>query len=290
MTDFRARPTMITPAQAYWNQRHALAKSRDRVEMAAQSINRFSDLSLFQWAQLMAMALEFHPDLILELGRLKGNSTCAFTEAANLLAPHSSRVLSICNSPDWGVETRPRLGRILPATWFEPLTTEKADILTFDFARVLAGANRVLIFWDAHGFEVAECVLGGILPLIATRPHVVIMHDMSDARYAGSDDYQGMGLWNGLSAGKRRMRLGNIDSAVAQAIAILDFTTRNKLTLDSADHSYHSELTNDQCAEMERLLGEMFSLSAHWFWFSLNERSGPYTFPAYARQDQTNKK
>src|SRR5690348_13892045 len=115
---------MITPAQAYWNQRHTLAKSRERVEMAARCINRLSDLSLFQWAQLMAMALEFRPDLILELGRLKGNSTCAFTEAANLLAPHSTRVLSICNSPDWDVETHPRLERILPTAWFKQLLTE----------------------------------------------------------------------------------------------------------------------------------------------------------------------
>jgi hypothetical protein len=278
---------MITPAQAYWNQRHALARSRDRVEMIAQSINRFSDLSLFQWAQLMAMALEFQPDVILELGRLKGNSTCAFTEAANILAPHSSRVLSICDSADWDAETRPRLEKILPAKWFEPMTIEKADILTFDFAAALAGANRILVFWDAHGFEVAECVLGEILPLIVMRPHLVIMHDMSDARYAGSDEYHGMGLWNGSNAGERRMRLGNIDSAVAQAISILDFATRNKLTLDSADHSYHTEFTTDQRAEMENSLGEMFSLAAHWFWFSLNEHSGPYTFPGYSGQVQT---
>ena len=105
---------VITPAQAYWNQRHALARSRDRVEMVARCINRFSDLSLFQWAQLIAMVLEFQPDLILELGRLKGNSTCAFTEAANLLAPHITRVLSICDSADWDAETRPRLKKSCP--------------------------------------------------------------------------------------------------------------------------------------------------------------------------------
>jgi len=278
---------MLTPAQAYWNQRHALARSRDRVEMIARCINRLSDLSLFQWAQLMAMALEFQPDLILELGRLKGNSTCAFTEAANLLTPRITRVLSICDSADWDAETRPRLDKILPAKWFEPITIKKADILTFDFSQALAGANRVLVFWDAHGFDVAERVLGEVMPLIAMRPHLVIMHDMSDARYAGSDEYHEIGLWNGSNAGERRMRLGKIDSAVAQAISILDFTTRNKLTLDSADYSYHTEFTMDQRAEMKNLLGEMFSLAAHWFWFSLNEHSGPYTFPGCSQQVQT---
>jgi hypothetical protein len=32
---------------------------------------------------------------------------------------------------------------------------------------------------------------------------------------------------------------------------------------------------------MRELLGEeLFSLQGHWFWFTLNERPGPYTFPA----------
>jgi hypothetical protein len=31
---------------------------------------------------------------------------------------------------------------------------------------------------------------------------------------------------------------------------------------------------------MRRALGdELFSLQGHWFWFTMNEQPGPYTFP-----------
>ena len=42
-----------------------------------------------------------------------------------------------------------------------------ADILEFDYRKALSDAKRVLIFWDAHGFDIAECVLGEILPIVA---------------------------------------------------------------------------------------------------------------------------
>src|SRR5262245_47951292 len=103
-----------SPAVAYWNQRQRLSECRERLELLAHCVDRLSDLSVFQWAQLMAMALDFVPDLILELGRLRGNSTCAFTEAAGLLTPHRCQVLSICNSPEWDETTRPRLEKLLP--------------------------------------------------------------------------------------------------------------------------------------------------------------------------------
>ena len=41
-----------------------------------------------------------------------------------------------------------------------------------DYQRLFEGSERVLLLWDAHGFEIAEMVLGRILPLIADRPHL----------------------------------------------------------------------------------------------------------------------
>ena len=141
------------------------------------------------------------------------------------------------------------------------------------------------MFWDAHGFDIAECVLGAIAPLIADRQHVILVHDMSDIRYGyGQADYGGERLWHGVNAGAARFRIGIIDSAVAQGISIQDFASRNRLTLDSADHSIDLELNQvpGRVQEIQALLGdELFSMQAHWFWFTLNEHSGPYTFPRF---------
>ena len=276
------------PAGAYWNNKSVLAEYRGLILDLNRAVGHATDLHPYQWAQLMSFALEFSPDMILELGRGKGNSTCVFTEAANLLGPNSCRVLSLCLSNDWEVETSSKIKKIVADSWFKPLTALKTNIITFDYETALKNYKRVLVFWDAHGFEVAECVLGRILPLIAERPHLVIMHDLSDARYLdpASKNYGDKGLWkrNHWPEGAR-MRLGHIDSAVEQAISIVDFSSRNNISIESADHSYHSffSANPDKADEMARLLGEFFSLNAHWFWFTLNDRSGAYTFPKFIK-------
>jgi hypothetical protein len=277
----------FTPDQAYWNQRSVIAGSKEKIMALCDAVDKKTDLSPYQWAQLMAFTLEFKPDLILELGRGKGNSTCVFTEAANILRPYECRVLSLCITDDWKVETASRVRKIVPEVWFGPLKALKTDILKFDYEKALEGYNRILVFWDAHGFEVAECVLGKILPLIVNRSHVVIMHDMSDARYAApaNKKYGGNGLWKGNNDGPR-LRIGHIDSAVEQAVAIVDFTSRNEISLESADHGLHTFFKDNpgKMDVMKRLLGnDFFSLSAHWFWFTLNEKPGPYTFPKFVK-------
>jgi len=277
---------MITSAQAYYNKRKFLSEHQDRILALSRAIDHQTDLSPYQWAQLIAFALEFGPDLILELGRGQGNSTCAFTQAANWLKPDNCRVLSLCLSDAWERETVPAIRKIVPDLWFEPLQALQADILTFDYKSAFTDAQKILVFWDAHGFDIAECVLGNILPLISTLPHYVIMHDLSDARYLPpkSNLYGNNGLWKGNSWEGPRLQIGHIDSAVEQSISILDFTTRNKLTLHSADHSLHKELgsNSDSVEEMKDILDDsLFSLNAHWFYFSLNERPGPYNFPCF---------
>lgn len=275
---------IFRPGLAYWNQRAALDSGRDRIRTLMHAVNHPSDLMAHQWAQLMATGLDFAPDLIIELGRGRGNSTCAFTEVSDMTGGRT-RVLSLCMSDSWEKETLPRLTPVVTPDWFKPLQTLRTDILQFDYRNAIAGARRVLIFWDAHGFDVAECVLGEILPLVAPLEHLVIMHDMSDSRYGAEYqlEYGDYGIWKGNNWSGPRVKIGNIDSAVEQSIAAIDFTTRNHLTLDSADHSIHTDLTDEQRGEMSRVLGEMFSTQAHWFYFSLNERPGPYKFPKFVR-------
>jgi hypothetical protein len=126
-------------------------------------------------------------------------------------------------------------------------------------------------------------MLGRILPLLYSREHLVIMHDLSDARYASpeaANSYGRQGMYKGGNAGSPKLRLGNIHSGVEQAIAITDFAARNGLELHSADHDLHTGLA-DRAQEMRALLGELFALQAHWFYFSLNGLPGPPRFPPF---------
>ena len=274
----------FSPARAYWNQRITLASARARILALCEAVDQRCDLWPFQWAQLMAAALDFAPDLILELGRGKGNSTCGFLEASHL-NEGQSRVVSLCLSDSWERETLPKLRHLVPENWFDPLQALRTDILDFDYERAISGSKRVLIFWDAHGFDIAECVLGRILPIVAPLQHLVIMHDLSDNRYSSEEEleYGENGLWKGNNWSGPRVKLGIIDSSVEQSIAALDFTTRNHITLDSADHSIRSDLRPAEHEEMRSVLGDLFDTQAHWFYFSLNERPGPYKFPRYTR-------
>ncbi|HJZ13246.1 MAG TPA: hypothetical protein VJ521_13910 [Acidobacteriota bacterium] len=275
--------SLPTPVEAYWNQRFLLSENRDLILTLCKAVGRPSDLWPYQWAQLIAYAVTFQPDLILELGRGQGNSTCAFTQATNWMS-QPCKVVSVCRSRAWQETTAAKIESIVPAEWFHPLQIHETDILTFDFGKILSGAKRVFIFWDAHGYEIAERMLGEILPAIADLDHVVAMHDLSDSRYlpASANEYGDLGMWKGNTSGQPRLRIGYIDSAVEQSVAITDFTSRNNMDLHSADHSFHQELNAEKQKELrERLGDELFSLNAHWFWFSLNEASGPFTFPKF---------
>jgi len=288
LPDLSLEQKTFSPAQAYWNQRLALRALRERILKLSDAIDYKGDLSPYQWAQLMSVVLEFKPDIILELGRHHGNSTCAFTEAVNYLNRDGSacRVVSICLSDNWEKITQWRILGVTDDEWFEPLTVIRGDILTFDFKSVLEGKQRCMVFWDAHGYDVAECVLGRILPGIAGITNLVIMHDLSDARYipAESSEYGANGIWKGNDWSGPRIRLGNINSAVEQAVSIVDFVSRNNILFDSADHILNVEIGKDPARfkEMQDVLGnDLFSLGAHWFWFTLNGVRGPLTFPRY---------
>jgi hypothetical protein len=141
-----------------------------------------------------------------------------------------------------------------------------------------------MLFWDAHGMDIAECVLGEIVPLMAAKEHLVLMHDLSDARRANPESlrYGRHGLWRKNDWDGTRLVLGHIHSAVEQAVAIVDFATRNRLTVESADRSIAEEIGAhaERVVEMKTRLGDLWAPHAHWFWFTCGERGGgEMTFP-----------
>jgi hypothetical protein len=285
-------PSPISPGQALWNQRETIAALRDRFKALSAAVGRTTDLNLYQWAEFAAFALEFRPDLIIELGRGFGNSTCCFIEVAHRLGGvNACSVLSLCLSNDWFNSSVPRLKGVVSPEWFTPAQIEMGNMLEYDVTPVLAHAERCLILWDAHGYEIAEWVLAKLLPQLADKPHLVLMHDMSDTRFEiSSPEYGETGIWKGTDAtiwkGSRATTptfwLGYIFSRVPQAISIVDFTSRNQVPLHSAAESLHAEIASDpaRMAILKQVLGdELFSLQAHWFWFTLNEASRALSFP-----------
>jgi len=272
---------LADPGQAYWRQRAALQERLDRLRALRHAVGSGHDLTPPQWAQLVALVLDYAPDLVIEIGRGRGNSSCVFTEAVQGTA---GRVVSQCLSDDWRTIVQPRVAECVPAAWFTPLDVHEGNVLAVDAEALVGGASRVLVFWDAHGFAVAQYVLAQLLPALAFREHVVVMHDLSDARGSSPEQafYRDQPLWRGNDWSGPRLRLGHIDTAVEQAIAIVDFTSRNGLTLRSADESIGAHIGRDPLAvaEMTARLGEFFSRQAHWFYFTTNERQGVFTFPA----------
>jgi hypothetical protein len=274
-------------ARYYYDQRAQIHQDGPMLRSLMEAVNWLNDLTPAGWAQWYSVALGFKPDLILELGRGYGNSTALFCQAAARLG--RTRVVSLCNSGVWSEMTVPRLEPIVPRGWFDPLDARVTDILDVDYAAVLRDNKRVLFLWDAHGFQIAEVVLGTILPLLAGREHLVIMHDITDTRYSDvPKSYEGRPIWKGSAyAGAKgdasaRVNIGWMNSVQDQVVAIADFTFRNGFELGSADHAYAQFFTANApaAAEMRRLLGdELFSVSAHWAFFSLSGRHALH-FPA----------
>ena len=107
------------------------------------------------------------------------------------------------------------------------------------------------------------------------------MHDILDLRYQEVVplSYSDNELWSGGNNTSKFLQLGPLVSNVEQVIAILDFSTRNRLPLCSCDHSLFTELSDAQAAELASLWGDMFSRNGHWLYFSLREAGATLTFP-----------
>jgi hypothetical protein len=277
-------PAPTTPGIALWKQRHLLHDRQQRIVALHEAVGRPGEMSIQQVIGLMAVALEFQPDLILELGRLYGNSTCAFTEAANILGIDRCRVTSLCLTPNWQVVTVPRLRGLVDGRWLSGVEALQHNILTFDYDRLFASHRKIMVFWDAHGYDIANCVLGRILPLLINRPHMVAIHDLSDSRYLDESQakYGGKSLWRHNDWSGRNVRLGWLQSNVEQVVAIVDFASRNTVPLGSATDSMRTEMSPQQLMELENMLGYgLTKLEAGWSWFSLTGIHRSWTFPGF---------
>jgi SAM-dependent methyltransferase len=243
----------------------------ERIQRILDAIDAPQDMlpaTIFHW---YAMVLEFKPDVILELGRGYGNSTAVLTEAANQIG---ATVKSFDLNPGW--LRKGSLEGLVDPAWFEALELLHGDLTGEDFGRHIG--DRTLIVWDAHGFDIAETVLGRILPLIAAKPHLVMCHDIADNRFAFTErQYRGP-LWRGMddyyhtlaTEPRSFFNLGHFCGAVDQVIPILDFCWRNEIELHSADQEI-------------RGMAAPFAQPVSWAYFTLNECHGAFRFPPMAK-------
>lgn len=277
------RPSSIDVARCYYEQRFRIAEDAGRLRQLIAAVNWPNDLGPAQWAQWYSVALGFAPDLIVELGRGFGNSTAAFAQAAWRLG--RTRVVSLCQTGDWTATVAPKIARVVERDWFRAVDARRADILSVDYARLIGEHRRVLLLWDAHGFEIADLVLGEILPRLVDREHLLLLHDISDNRYGRVPRaYEGQALWRGQRGPEgRRVNIGLMNSMQDQVIALADFSARNDLEVGSADHEYaqYFDAHPEHADEMARVAGQdFFSRTADWAFLTLAGRQGPFHFPA----------
>jgi len=263
------------PSRAIWAQRQKLSDNLDRIKEADEILKEVmggpKDFPRQQWTQFVSLILEFQPDLIIELGRGWGNSTCAFSLAAEWLQDVNCKILSLCLSDAWQTKTYPRLLESFSRhDIFRRVEAMIADIRTFDFTKHLAGRRRVFVFWDVHGWDVAEAILTNLLSRLKDVAHLVVIHDMADASHMAPDCLVGdEAAWLALGSAMPKFRFGSMCSQYEEGILLEDFATRNQINLRSAESSYFVNLTPAQVQILTSLFGPTyFSQYGFWYFFS----------------------
>ena len=194
---------MFDVARHYYEQRHRIHEDAAVLRALIGAVGWPNDLTPAQWTQWYSLVLGFAPDLIIELGRGYGNSTALFAQAAWRLRRMKAawrlgrmKIVSLCLTGEWASIAAPRIAKLVDPAWFASVDARRTDILSADYGEIIANHQRVLVLWDAHGFEIAELVLGDILPRLADRQHLLLLHDISDNRYASVQrSYGGQPLW-----------------------------------------------------------------------------------------------
>jgi hypothetical protein len=245
-----------------------------KIHTALDRLGQSGFLSKLQGQLLAAVADEYRADLILDLGTGAGNSAAVFSIARPDAAVHTFDL-----EEGW-----PEVRRKLAITR-DNVTAHVGDLTATDFTPIIGRSGAVVLFWDAHGFDVAAHVLGHIMPLIADRRHIVICHDMSHVHFLPEMDYGGKPFWRGLShygswPGATAMTvLGWTATNVDQIIPILDFCARNQIEFGSFDTDIHLTRSKAEIDALGNQLGILPLPAVHMGYFTM-EAAGMRRFPA----------
>lgn len=259
---------------------NALAELAPLLQTALTRLDDAGNLLFPQALMLSAAALELNADVVLDLGTGGGNSATAFALARG----QAARIYTFDVAPAWDQGLKQKLGDM--GHLIEPFVTPVVgDIAASDFSPLLQDAERVLVFWDAHGYAIADRVLCHLMPLIADRPHLIICHDISDNRVGGQRSYGGKPFWRGVAGANENAdtaysNIGWVTSRVEQVIPILDFCWRNDTELRSLDFELHHLVATEQRIAWLEKLGMPSDSTFAMAYFRLG--AAPRQFPASA--------
>ena len=234
-------------AAAIENNIDALENIASELHAVLQLIDDSGNLTFRQGLCLAALCLERSPDVVLDLGTGRGNSAAVFSVVAKMLQGlgHDLTIHTFDTQNRWKVETSAKLD----ADIAKRVVPHVGDLTEFNFDPVLKSAGSVLVFWDAHGFAVADTVLTRVMPIIAERRHIVVCHDISDNRFhLQRRSYGGLPFWRGMDhfydkRNTTEINIGWISTVVDQILPLTDFCFRNDIEIFSFDYQIRHELT-----------------------------------------------
>ena len=269
---------------AYWDQRNTVAAASAQLRRLAAAVHGASDPALFQWGQLFAATLDFAPTLIVELGRHRGNSTCVFTTAAQAL---DARVVSLCLSPCWRTETRPRLAGLVPPSWLSYLEAHQADIAAGDFDAIVGtrrgcGSSGTRTATTSPSMSSAGCCRPSPIARISSSRTASATRATSCRPRGRRASATRCGA---ATTGRGRACGSGISTAASSRRSRWSIRSWNRVVLHTAAEDIHGAIGGHsfRVEAMERTLGDLWAAQAHWCHFSLNGRPGSYRFPAAAR-------
>jgi len=221
---------MIDYASSLLNHRKDLLDSKKRIRELCESVNRPVDFGFPDWIQLYSLVLEFSPDLIIELGRGYGNSTCLFTEAVNKSG--KGKVVSVGYDSEhaWEKTTVPALQKLISPQWLDKLCIKQQDIMKTDFTEITRQAQRVVLFWDAHGKELAQYIIAHLFPILQNKEHLIVMHDITDTGNSIPASPTEFGT-------SKIFQINNLVSIFEEIIPLFDFISSNGIHYDTLRES-----------------------------------------------------
>lgn len=263
---------MIDFASCLWNHRKELIVSKKHLKELNEAVNRPIDFAFHEWIKLYTLVLEFSPDLIIELGRGYGNSTCIFTEAINKIG--KGKVVSIgYDNQSWEKFTVPSLQKLVNPQWFDKLDIMQQDIMKTDFTEMTQPAQRILLFWDAHGTELAQYVLSHLFPLLQKKEHLIIMHDVTDTGHPATPSE------NDTS---EKFRLHTLESSFEEIIPAFNYISANNVQYDTIRSSVskfleENDKNSDKSKELKNAWDELVDdrplIQSHMIYYNINNKT-----------------
>jgi cephalosporin hydroxylase len=299
------QPSLANPGQALWSQREAVQDALPRLESLLDVIFPINQLTMLpeDYPKLCAAVMDLQPDLVIEVGRLFGNSTCILAEAAERLG--HTKVLSMCLTDRWFTTTLPKVEPLVSKAWLDNLDARVMNFVDLDVEGALKGHERVFVMVDAHSWEVAEFLLAEVMPRLRSRQHVVWVHDIvvpthySEVRerYAPEkpryiNRYNGKGIWkDDENARSHEFIFANgLAGSYPEFLALVDFAQRNGIDFRGVEEDVRREVDErpERRAELLERFGErMYSPFSGFAWFTL--QSAPdvlsVSFPEFERVD-----